>query len=75
MNPLRRQLAIREFELFVSGGINEVPRSVYEKDIREAGESRPVRAPYEEIVMPFQNYPSISLGKVKIDLKTAKVVE
>ena len=40
---MSRQHSIREFELLVSGGVHEVPESVYDREARASGEFRVVR--------------------------------
>lgn len=75
MNPMPRQHAIREYELFVSGGVEEIPDSVFDRDPRAAGEYRVLRGPHTENVFVVRDYPGIPLSDVTIDLTTGEVLE
>jgi len=66
------QRSIREYELFVSGGVREIPASVYENDLRAAGEYRVTRSPRDELVV---RYPGIVIGRATIDLSTGELIE
>jgi hypothetical protein len=74
MNPLHRQPAIREFELFVSGGVHEIPESVYERNSRAAGEVRVVRE-MGQVSIPSRPIDRVIVGVVKVDRKTGEVVD
>jgi len=75
MNPMNRQHAIREYELFVSGGVQEVPETVFERDQRAAGEYREVRAQQPQPLIPGKAYAGIDLGEITIDLETGEIIE
>ena len=75
MNSMDRQLVIREFELFVSGGVNELPKSVFEQDTRAAGEFRVVRQEYSDLILDDPNVRTISIGVARIDRKTGKIIK
>ena len=73
MNPLKSQLVIRDFELFMSNGVHEIPQSVFERDNRAAGEYRLVRGQQEDTLMSLKGFPSVNLGHAVIDLQTGNI--
>lgn len=75
MNPMNRQQTIRDYELFVSGGVQEVPEAVFERDERAAGEYRVVRAPQAPPLAGGRDYEGIELGEAIIDLDTGEIIE
>jgi len=75
MNPMNRQHAIREYELFVSRGVQEVPETVFERDQRAAGEYREVRAQQPPQLIASEAFDGIDLGEATIDLDTGEIVE
>ncbi len=75
MNPMNRQQAIRDYELFVSGGVQEVPEGVFERDQRAAGEYRVVRAQQLQGLPVGRDYEGIELGEAIIDLETGEIVD
>lgn len=74
MNPLKRQHAIREYELFVSGGVQEIPESVFEQDTRSAGEIRYVRA-QSELPNSATRVRRVKIGKILIDRDSGEIIE
>lgn len=75
MNPMKRQQAIRDYELFVSGGVQEVPEGVFERDQRASGEYRVVRAQQPHSLGVGRDYEGIELGEAIIDLETGEIIE
>lgn len=73
MTPTNRQLVIRDFELFVSSGVQEIPQAVYDRDNRAAGEFRVVRASETDELEAGQDFPYESLGSVVIDSITGNI--
>ena len=74
MNPISRQHAIREYELFVSEGVQEVPESVFEQDNRSSGEIRVVRAQGETPHVAIRMR-RVRLGKVRFNRESGEIVE
>jgi hypothetical protein len=75
MNPMSRQHPIREFELFVSEGVHEVPESVFERDSRSSGEMRVVREDTDNATAPSRPASRTVIGTIKIDRATGEVVD
>lgn len=75
MNPMPRQHTIREYELFVSGGVQEIPDSVYERDPRAAGEYRVLRGPRDEALPAVRDYSGVTLSDATIDLSTGELID
>lgn len=75
MNPMPRQHAIREYELFVSGGVQEIPDSVYEREPRAAGEYKVLRGPQAEALPAVTEYSGTTLTEATIDLDTGELIE
>lgn len=75
MNPMKRQHAIREYELFVSGGVLEIASSVHDPAPRAAGEYRVLRSAHPEPTPAVRDYPGTPLGEVTIDLSTGELID
>ena len=75
MNPMDRQHSIREFELFVSGGVNEVPESVFEREARASGEMRVMREDGRHTASPTRPASRVTIGRVRINRATGEVVD
>lgn len=76
MNSINRQHAIREYELFFSSGVQEIPEGVFERETRTSGEYRVVRAQQQQTALVLTaDYPGIVLGEAAIDLRTGQIME
>lgn len=72
------QHRIREHELFVSGGVHEVPAAVFERNGRASGERRE-RGQYTQLRRQRTNPGSVVLGTIVVnhvtgELRTSKKV-
>ena len=70
-----RQHAIREYELFVSRGVQVVPGGVFDRDVRASGEYRPVRSEHVITSTGIGAYPGIVLGEATINLRTGEFTD
>ena len=75
MNPMRKQYAIREFELFISGGVHEVPESVFDTETRPAGERKVVREQTNHASASQHPIRRVVIGKVKFSRATGEVID
>jgi hypothetical protein len=75
MNPVNRQHSIREYEILVSGGVHEVPESVFERDTRSSGEMRVVREHNDHSTSRSRRESRIIVGTVKVNRTTGEVVD
>jgi hypothetical protein len=75
MNPMIRQHAIREYELFVSDGVQEIPESVFERETRAAGEYREVRVRSSPVITSAEQIDGIKLSTAVIDLDSGEIVD
>ena len=75
MNPMNRQHTIREYELFVSNGVQEIPEAVFEREPRAFGEYREVRVTHPSVIAHDEEYQGIVLGTAMIDLESGEILE
>jgi len=64
---------IMELEVFLFGGVPEMPEPVYERDSHTHSQVRTTRTPIEASALPNNEANEVSMGYVEMDLATGEL--